>query len=168
MSKRDRRARMTGKASSPMLRHVRLHHYLLRSDAWRALGCYSRAALVEIYALYNGQNNSEIGMSERRLAELLNCSRATARQALRQLVECGFIRIAERGSFHRKIPHATCWRLTEFPTAKNALPTKEFTRWTPPSNRGTGFSRVCEIDPPGMRDRPAINSEGEKSDAAGL
>ena len=166
MSRRDRRARATGRASSPSLRHVRLHHFLLRSPAWRELDCYARAALVELYSIYNGENNGEIGMSERRLAGVLNCSRPTARTALRQLREHGFIRVRERGSFNRKIPHATEWILTEFPVG-SALPSKDFMRWTPAENRAVKFSRVKEVYPPGKGGLPAQELEGPKNAVAG-
>lgn len=167
MSRRDKRARATGKATSPTLRHLRLHHYLLRSAAWRALDCYARAALVELYAIYNGENNGELGMSERRLSGLLNCSRSTARAALRQLVAHGFLKVSVRGSFHRKVSHATEWTLTEFPVGR-ALPSKDFMRWTPTEQARSEFSRVCEIDPAGIARRPARRSEGAKNALTGL
>lgn len=156
MSTRDRRARATGKASTPVLRHVRLHHYLLRTHAWRSLDCYSRAALVELYAIYNGENNGEVGMSERRLAQLLNCSAPTARKALRQLLGRGFVRVGERGSFHRKVPHATKWILTEFPKG-NALPTKDFVRWVPKSDGADKLLRRNVVTSPAKRGCAANN-----------
>lgn len=108
--------------------HVRLHVYMLQSDAWRSLTCYARAALIELYALFNGTNNGKLFMSERELARRLGASRGTARTALAELVGRGFIVTTERGGFVRKIRHATCWRLTEH-ECDGTPPTKEFLRW---------------------------------------
>ena len=108
--------------------HVRLHAYLMNSAAWRSLNVCARAGLVEIYALFNGLNNGAIFMSERELGRRLAIDRRTARKALADLVDRGFIAATERGGFVRKVRHATCWRLTEH-SCGGELPTKEFMRW---------------------------------------
>lgn len=80
--------------------------------------------------LYNSQNNGEIAMSVRRLAERLRVHKDTANKALKELEDRGFIRVAQRGSFHWKGNVATTYILTEY-EYRSAAPTKEFLRWKP-------------------------------------
>lgn len=108
--------------------HVRLHSYLLKCAAWRSLSVCARAGLVEIYALYHGGNNGDLFMSERELGRRLAVDRRTARKALADLADRGFIAVTERGGFSRKVRHATSWRLTEH-VCDGRLPTKDFMRW---------------------------------------
>lgn len=124
---RRRSLNATGRALKDTA-HVRLYAYLLNGAAWRSLGPCARASLVELYALYNGVNNGAIFMSERELGRRLGVDRRTARRALEDLADRGFIAVTEQGGFSRKIRHATSWRLTEHSYC-GALPTKEFVRW---------------------------------------
>lgn len=112
-------------------RHVRLHHWLLESPAWRSLNPCARAALIEFYSLYNGSNNGDIFLSVRHLAERLGINPRTASKALADLTERGFIRVRQKGSFNQKVKSATIWILTEFSYA-DQLPGKDFMRWQPP------------------------------------
>jgi len=117
------------KSSGPD-KHVRLHRWVLHSDAYRSLSPAARALLVELYDLYNGQNNGEVFLSHRDAAKRLGVGKNLAGKALRELKDRGFIRVQQLGSFHQKVRHATEWVLTEFPHAGN-LPTKDFMRWGP-------------------------------------
>lgn len=125
--------------------HVRLHSYMLKSAAWRSLNAYARAALVELYALYNGANNGELFMSERELGRRLAVDRRTARKALADLADRGFIAVTERGAFQRKVRHATCWRLTEHP-CNGRLGSKEFMAW-PVQRAGTTAEPADDLTP---------------------
>jgi hypothetical protein len=117
-------------------KHVRLYWWIMDSSAWRHLSCYSRALLVETMYRFDGSNNGRVIMSVREAAALLNADPKTAHKALRQLQDVGFIKPAERGSFNVKQPLATSWILTMFPLGE-ALPTKNFMRWTPPRKQNT-------------------------------
>lgn len=154
---RGRSYNATGRARHDT-RHVRLHEFLLRSCAYRALSVYARAALVEFYRLYNGQNNGELFLSERKLAEQLGASRKRARKAIQELREMGFITIQVPAGFSRKTRHATCWRLTEFP-CDGELPTKDFMRWPTPAVGKN--SRVSVGDHTGTRGRPICSESGQ-------
>lgn len=112
-------------------RHVRIHHWLMETAAWRSLGPVARAALVELYSYYNSQNNGDVFMSVRRLATAIHVSPTTANKALHELVDKGFIRPRQLGSFNWKMRHATTWVLTEFEFY--GPPTKDFVRWQPPA-----------------------------------
>lgn len=128
----NRRYNKTGRSKGDP-RHVRLYHWMMKSEAWRSLDCRARCALIELYALYNGSNNGELFLSVRELANRLGCGKATAHNALKTLEDRGLIRAKERGGFNVKHRHATTWILNEFPCA-DRLPSKEFMRWLPKEN----------------------------------
>src|SRR6516225_3601240 len=50
-------------------RHVRLYHWLMRSEAWKNLPAISRALYAELARHYYGSNNGKIGYSVRQAAE---------------------------------------------------------------------------------------------------
>jgi hypothetical protein len=118
-------------------KHVRLNRWLLGSPAYRSLSPAARALLVELYDLYNGQNNGQIFLSHRDAARRLGVGKNLAGKALRELKNRGFIRVQQQGSFNQKVRNATQWTLTEFPHA-NELPTKDFMRW--PAESAVGGS----------------------------
>jgi hypothetical protein len=111
-------------------KHVRLHRWLLNSQAWIQLSPPARSLLVELYDLYDGENNGELFMSVREASWRIGISVNPARKAIAELREKGFIRPHQRGAFTYKERHATNWVLTEFSFA-GALPTRDFMRWQP-------------------------------------
>jgi hypothetical protein len=44
-------------------RYFALHHYVLNSDAWKALSAPARAVYVQVGFRYNGFNNGKIAFS---------------------------------------------------------------------------------------------------------
>lgn len=140
-------------------RHVRLEHYILKSEAWRSLSPFSRCLYIELKLRYNGYNNGDIAMSQREAEAAIGCSNKPAQRALRDLQERGFIRIAQKGSFDWKTADtgeskSTRWILTEHPIdypQPSVMPgTKEFMRWTPAERN----SRGDEVPPMGVRHTP--------------
>lgn len=111
-------------------RHVRHYDYELASPAYRALPCVARALYTEIKRLHNGSNNGELFLSERMAAERLGVAQNTAKKALEELQDKGFIRVCRKGSFSWKTRHATTWIITEYP-AQGALPTGDYQQWKP-------------------------------------
>jgi hypothetical protein len=109
-------------------KHVRLHRWLLQSEAWRGLSLGGRAAVVEMYDLFRGDNNGQVFMSARELGRRLGVRKDTAAGYLWDCEAAGFIRAHQRGAFTWKERHATAWVLTEFPFA-GAPGTKDFMRW---------------------------------------
>lgn len=123
------------------LAHVRIHHWLMKSEAWQALKPGPRALLIELYALYNGDNNGELYLSEREAAKRCNISKATARTYLVELQDKGFIYPKIKGSFNVKAREATIWILTEFGYNGNSA-TKDFMSWKTPKKQNTGIKFV--------------------------
>jgi hypothetical protein len=115
-------------------RHVRLYHWLLRSEAWQSLSPNARALYIEIAARYNGSNNGRIHFSIREAADVLGIGKNAAATALAQLQDRGFIVVAKRGGFNLRYKDqmASEWRLTEFLCdITNTFASKEFLRWSP-------------------------------------
>src|SRR5262245_54679292 len=104
---RSRRSSAARRPGSVVARHVRLHHWLMRSLAWQSLSCEARAVLVELYALYDGSNNGRLFLSVREAAYRVNVGKSTAATALAQLIDRGFIRPNVKGAFTLKQRHAT-------------------------------------------------------------
>lgn len=124
------------KESGP--RHVRMHHWLMLSEAWKSLGCIERAMYLDIASRYAGfgSNNGKIGYSVRDAAANLHISKSTAARALGVLQERGFIVAEKRGTFNLKLGHASEWRLTEFASdVSKDFATKDFMFWTPDKNK---------------------------------
>ena len=132
MSKRGRGTDKHGRSIRPG-RYVALHHWLMKTEAWRDLDCVARSAYVELSSRYGGpgSNNGRIPFSLREMAQALNCSKATAMRALERLRDHGFVVMTKKGAFRALLRIATEWRLTEFPDdLTGQMATKDFSRWT--------------------------------------
>ena len=115
-------------------RHVRVHHYMMQTPAWKSLGAVERAMYIDIAARYAGlgSNNGRIHYSVREAADSLHIGTSTAKRALDKLQDRGFIAATKKGAFSLKVRHATEWRLTEFASdISSDLATKEFVHWSP-------------------------------------
>jgi len=136
--------------------HVRLYDWEINSDAYRSLSLGARCFLVELKALYAGNNNGRLFMSVREAAHRLNRpnGKNLAGRLFEELQEKGFIRANAVGAFSVKSDaiggRATSRILTEFALA-GALPTKDFMRWRP------GDERKFAV-PPAVRTVPATES----------
>tara|TARA_R110002110_G_scaffold137735_1_gene323063 strand:- start:435 stop:830 length:396 start_codon:yes stop_codon:yes gene_type:complete len=95
-------------------KHVRLYRWVIESSAYRDLSCRSRCLLTELYNLYNGMNNGELFLSVRNGAERIGASPNTTSKCFKELIDKGFIRPNQPGSFNWKGGAATTWILTEF------------------------------------------------------
>lgn len=114
--------------------HVRHYHYLLDSPAYQDLRPVARCVYMFLKRLFNGNNNGHLYASTRVLAKAVKCSKDTANDALAELQSHGFIRCAQRGSFHYKIAHAPRWILTEY-EYNGSPPTKDFMQWQAPEKK---------------------------------
>jgi DNA-binding MarR family transcriptional regulator len=124
-----RRHNKTGRSTTE--RHIRLPHYLLRSQAWLHLSLAGRALFVEALAEYNGSNNGSIALSVRAIAERLRVGKSTVSRALLELEEKGFIETVRMGSFTRKNRRASEYLLTlhRSDTGRHQSASKRFMQW---------------------------------------
>lgn len=112
--------------------HVRLHHWLLNTPAYRSLNPPARAVLVELMRRYNGFNNGKIGLSVRDAGTACCVSKNTAARAFRELIDRGFVEVTTPSAFTVKCRLATEWALTEFPNdVTGAISSRPFIRWQP-------------------------------------
>jgi hypothetical protein len=110
--------------------HVRLHNWLLDSDAWLDLSSQARCVYIQLARRYFGTNNGRIGFSVREVEIECRISKNTASSAFNQLIEHGFIEAVTKGGFNRKMRHSTEWLLTEFRNdVTKELPKKSFMKW---------------------------------------
>src|SRR3984885_10130678 len=95
-------------------RYFQLHHYMLRTDAWKALSAAAVRVYIQIGSRYNGANNGKLAFSVRDAAAECNLAINTAMRALRELVDLGFIEETRHGGLSKKTRIASEWRLTAF------------------------------------------------------
>jgi hypothetical protein len=95
-------------------RYFGLHHYMLKTDAWKALSAAARAVYIQIGLRYDGFNNGRISFSVRDAASECGLAKDTASRAFKELGDLGFIEETRHGSLSRKTRIASEWRLTAF------------------------------------------------------
>lgn len=91
---------------------VRLDYDLIKSPAWVALSPQARVVLIQVAKRYYGTNNGSLAASVRDLATECRINKNTAAKALGELVDAGFLELAQAGSFSFKKRHAAEYRLT--------------------------------------------------------
>lgn len=102
--------------------YFQLHHYMLKTDAWKALSAAARAVYIQLGARYKGSNNGKIAFSVRDAAEECGLAKDTANRAFKELIALGFIEETNHGSLSRKTRIASEWRLTAFRCDLTASP----------------------------------------------
>lgn len=112
-------------------RFVALHHYMIKSPAWRSLTPQDRAVFVELATVYDGKNNGYLALSTRDAADRCNISKNTATGCFRRLQERGFIELAQRGAFIGAALAAE-WRMAHQKCDRTGhMASKAFLRWRP-------------------------------------
>jgi hypothetical protein len=95
-------------------RYFQVHHYMLKTDAWRALSAPARTVYLQIGFRYDGFNNGKIALSVRDAEAECNINKDTASRAFHELVERGFIVETRHGGLSRKTRLASEWRMTAY------------------------------------------------------
>jgi hypothetical protein len=130
-----------------------LPRYLLESAAWRSLSAQARALYVHLALRFNGRNNGSLAFSVRDAAAECRLAKDTAGRAFSELVERGFIELAQAGAFTFKTRHAAEWRLTALPCDRTGAPaSKTFMRWRPsdpPRSETQSQTRATPVPQPG-------------------
>jgi hypothetical protein len=126
MAKKDKRQKHTG-------RFAAMPHHIARSHAWRHVSANARCAWLELALRFNGQNNGEISLSCREVADDLGISKNTASKAFDRLVVVGLIRMTADSSFSLKSKKARRWRLTHLADDRTGQASSgEWHKWRPP------------------------------------
>ena len=149
------RRRRTSARNKRDIKHVRV--YLNETDlpAWKDLSGIACKILIILRMGFNGHNNGEIFLSVRDAAERAGCAKDTAYRALQELIDKGWIKIRVRGSFSRKVKHATSYILTDQPFLGRE-PTRDFAQWKPPPKKQNPVPKFMPDDTD-FDDRPAAD-----------
>lgn len=108
---------------------VMLPHYLLDSPAYLDLSPNARALYTQLARRYNGSNNGSIGLGAREAGRVCKISKDSAARAFDDLIEHGFIAVAQDASFDQKRLSRE-WLLTDFHDDRNGQGArKDFMRW---------------------------------------
>lgn len=107
---------------------MQLKNYMVGHVSWKQLHPGARVIYIELRKRFNGINNGEISLSYREAADVALCGKDTARRHLNQLIEHGYIKVANKGHFRNR--WATTWILTNESYA-NQAPTDEWVKWQP-------------------------------------
>jgi len=141
----SRRKRKRGQVET-VEQYKKLRHAMLESDAWRNLSGPGIKVYLELCRRFNGRNNGQIHLSQAEAARLLHIGKSTAKRALLELEQLGFIKFASRGSFFGRL--AATFILTDT-SYQGHPPTNEWRSWrTPkassgrPRKSGMGFQEV--------------------------
>jgi len=127
MSKTKKKIKALSASSQKHKRFVAFDYPLLETDAFKYLngGAFKLLALVK--KRYNGLNNGHISFSVREGRDLLGCSVNTISRYFDELVDKGFLRVKEKGSFSYKKRHASTWIITS--DEYNHQKSRDFKHW---------------------------------------
>jgi len=77
--------------------HARLYDHWLKHPAWRTLSPPAFKIISMLLASYRPDNPNAFPVGQRRMADMCGCASATAKKAVDELIEGGFLRQERRG-----------------------------------------------------------------------
>jgi len=127
MSKIKRKVKALSDRTQKNKRFVLFDYDQIESEAFRYLSGGALKLLIMVRKRFNGINNGHISFSVREGRDLLGYSMNTVARYFDELVDKGFLRIKEKGSFSYKKRHATTWIITceEYNNEKS----RDFKHW---------------------------------------
>ena len=112
MSKIKKKIKPLSDRSQKYKRFVLFDYEQIESQAFKYLTGGALKLLIMVRKRFNGVNNGKISFSVREGRDLLGYSMNTVARYFEELVDKGFLRIREKGSFSYKKRHATTWIIT--------------------------------------------------------
>ena len=127
MSKIKKKIKPLSDRSQKHKRFVLFDYDQIESQAFRYLTGGALKLLIMVRKRFNGINNAHISFSIREGFDLLGYAPNTIKRYFDELVDKGFLRIKEKGSFSYKKRHATTWIITceEYNNQKS----RDFKHW---------------------------------------
>ena len=127
MSKIKKKIKPLSDRSQKYKRFVLFDYEQIESQAFKYLTGGALKLLIMVRKRFNGVNNGKISFSVREGRDLLGYSMNTVARYFDELVDKGFLRIKEKGSFTYKKRHATTWIITceEYNNQKS----RDFKHW---------------------------------------
>lgn len=110
------------------LRFIKLDYYLIFSEAFKEVSGGAFKLYLKVRERYNGLNNGTLSFSVREASEKLGITPTTGSKYFRELVEKGFLKIKQKGSYNLKSRHATLWIITA-ERYNNKAASNDFMSW---------------------------------------
>ena len=127
---RTKRKKPNAKGRNEYKRFIQIDAHVFKCASYISLSGNAAKLLFQFTLLFNGTNNGEIYLSVRKAGEFCGISKGTAQRCINELIEKGFIKVNTKGSFDRKVKHATTYWLT-MKANPGEQPTKEYMSWKP-------------------------------------
>jgi hypothetical protein len=132
MSRRDRRARATGRKSERTYSYVQMLHAMLRDEGFMNLSPNAHKTLNYLSSQYSGNNNGDLDICEKNAKRRgLRMSAASLRRGAAELEKAGVIEKTRQGGRNRNNLYALSWREINYdPRKHDHVPTAQPTmRW---------------------------------------
>ena len=127
---RTKRKKPNAKGRNEYEPFIQIYRHVPECAAYTSLSGNASKLLIQFTFLFKGTNNGEIYLSVRKAGEFCGFSKGTAQRCINELIEKGFIKVNQKGSFDHKVKHATTYWLT-MKANPGKQPTKEYMRWKP-------------------------------------
>lgn len=112
--------------------HARIYRQWMDLPAWTTLTPLAQALITNLITRYRPHEPNLFELSDRTVTTLVRCARNTARKALEDLEDRGWIRVVRVGRMNGpKAKRASVYALTAFTIEPGEPATKEFLRWKP-------------------------------------
>ena len=127
MSKIKKKIKALNARSQKHKRFILFDYEQIESQAFRYLTAGALKLLIMVRKRFNGINNGFVSFSIREGNDLLGYAPNTIKRYFDELVDKGFLKIKEKGSFSYKKRHATTWIITceEYNNQKS----RDFKHW---------------------------------------
>ncbi len=110
MSRRDRRARHTGRKGERSDTFVRMLHIVLCDETFKSLTPIAHKTLNYLASQCNGYNNGDLDICEKNAKKRdLRMSAASLRRGAKELLDAGFIELTRQGGRNRNSLYALSW-----------------------------------------------------------
>ena len=120
MSRKDRRARATGRRGQRADTFVRMLHIILRDEVFLNLSPVAHKTLNYLASQCNGYNNGDLDICEKNARKRgLQISAASLRRGAKELLAAGFIELTRQGGRNRNSLYALSWYDIPYDPNKN-------------------------------------------------
>lgn len=110
VSRRERRARLTGRKGERSDTFVRMLHIVLCHDTFKNLTPVAHKTLNYLASQCNGYNNGDLDICEKNAKKRgLRMSAASLRRGAKELLNTGFIELTRQGGRNRNSLYALSW-----------------------------------------------------------
>jgi hypothetical protein len=112
--------------------HARIYAYWVNLPAWRHSCTQAHELLILTLVLYRTNKPNSFEWSERSAALAIGCSRAKAKKAIAELVECGWFKVERAGRITgARATRPSVYSLCMYPTEMCDTPAMDFETWRP-------------------------------------